>query len=94
MMDEPARPPRIAVTDAWRNEQQAKRDAYEAKRRGWMRGLERGLDAEADAGEDEVPAPGGQGVSGSVAPDPAIAPARRSRWGGMVHDVRQTRFTF
>lgn len=93
-MDEPAKPPRIAVTDAWRNEQQARRDAYEAKQRGWMRSLERSLDAEADAGEDEIPLPGGQVVSGSVAPDPAIALVRRTRRGGMVHDVRQTRFMF
>ena len=35
-------PSRVAVTDAWRKEQQAKREAYEAKRRAWVRTFERG----------------------------------------------------
>ena len=59
MADE-ERPSRVVVTDAWRKEQQAKREAYEAKRRAWARMLEHGDEAE----EDEVPAPGAGGVRG------------------------------
>ena len=38
MADE-ERPSRVVVSDAWRKEQQAKREAYEAKRRAWARML-------------------------------------------------------
>lgn len=35
-MDVEEKPPRVVVTAAWRKEQQAKREAYEAKRRAWV----------------------------------------------------------
>ena len=49
-MDDEEKPPPIVVTAAWRKEQQAKRDAYEAKRRAWVRTFERGT----GAGEEEA----------------------------------------
>jgi hypothetical protein len=50
-MDVEQKPPRVVVTAAWRNEQQAKREAYEAKRRAWVQTFEHGAQAE----EDESP---------------------------------------
>jgi hypothetical protein len=47
-MEDQGKPSRVVVTDAWRKEQQAKRDAYEAKRRAWARSFER--DGEAEEG--------------------------------------------
>ena len=41
-MAEDERPSRVVVTDAWRKEQQSKREAYVAKRRAWVRTLEYG----------------------------------------------------
>ena len=61
-MDEEQKPPRVVVTAAWRKEQQAKREAYEAKRRAWVRTFERGTEAE----EDESPAPGETAASSAL----------------------------
>ena len=89
MADE-ERPSRVVVTDAWRKEQQAKREAYEAKRRAWARMLERGDEAE----EDEVPAPDGPAASEAAETGRAGVPERRGRRGGTIQDKRQARFTF
>ena len=88
-MDGEAGPPRVVVTDAWRREQRAKREAYEAKRRAWTRGLERGAGVGGDGDPPPPTATSGTGDAG----DP-VAPARRGRRGGMVHDRRQARFVF
>jgi hypothetical protein len=89
MADE-ERPSRVVVTDAWRKEQRAKREAYEAKRRAWARTLERGDDAD----EDEVPASGGPAVSEAAETGRSGIPERRGRRGGTILDKRQARFTF
>ena len=89
MADE-ERPSRVVVTDAWRKEQRAKREAYEAKRRAWARMLERGDEAE----EDEVPAPAGPAVSEAAETGRAGVRERRGRRGGTILDKRQARFTF
>ena len=89
-MDVEEKPPRVVVTTAWRKEQQAKREAYEAKRRVWVRTFERGT----GAGEDDSPAPGETAASdASETRDAGLAP-RRGRRGGTVQDKRQGRFTF
>ena len=95
-MDEPGKSPRVAVTDAWRTEQQAKREAYEAKRRAWMQRFERGAEGDSGAGEDAaVPMPGGPGADGgSAGPAHGAVRDRRRRQGGPVHDPRQARFVF
>jgi hypothetical protein len=89
MADE-ERPSRVVVTDAWRKEQRAKREAYEAKRRAWVRRVEHGDEAD----EDEVPASGGPAVSGAAKTGRAGIPERRGRRGGTILDKRQARFTF
>jgi hypothetical protein len=89
-MDEEEKPPRVVVTAAWRKEQQAKRDAYEAKRRAWVRTFERGTDAE----EDESPAPGETAPPSALETTGAGVVPRRARRGGTVQDKRQARFTF
>jgi hypothetical protein len=83
-VEDKGNPSRVAVTDAWRKEQQAKRDAYETKRRAWVRTFERGIEVD----EDDVPAAGTAETSGVVRPE------RRGRRGGTIRDQRQTRFTF
>jgi hypothetical protein len=90
-MDEEGKPPRVVVTEAWRKEQQAKREAYEAKRRAWARMLESGSEAD----EGEAPTPGGPAASGAaVTGDVTAIPARRRRRDGTIQDRRQARFTF
>jgi hypothetical protein len=87
-MEEQGKPPRVVVTDAWRKEQQAKRDAYEAKRRAWARTLERGGEAE----ERDAVEPGG---TAAVTETSDLAnPERRGRRGGTIQDRRQARFGF
>jgi hypothetical protein len=88
-MNEEQRPPRVVVTAAWRDEQQAKRGAYEAKRRAWVGTFERGT----GAGEDDSPASGETAANASETRDALVAP-RRGRRGGTVQDKRQGRFTF
>jgi hypothetical protein len=89
-MDVEEKPPRIVVTAAWRNEQRAKREAYEAKRRAWVRTFERGTEAE----EDESPAPGETAPPDALETRAAGVLPRRGRRGGTVQDKRQARFTF
>jgi hypothetical protein len=89
-MDVEVKPPRVVVTAAWREEQQAKRDAYEAKRRAWVRTLERGAEVE----EDQSPAPGEASPPDALGTRGAGVVPRRGRRGGTVHDKRQTRFAF
>jgi len=89
-MDVEEKPPRIVVTAAWREEQQAKREAYEAKRRAWVRTFERGADAE----EDESRAPGETAPPSALETRGAGVVPRRGRRGGTVQDKRQARFTF
>ena len=89
-MDVEEKPPRVVVTAAWRKEQQAKREAYEAKRRAWVRTFERGAEAE----EDESPAQGETAASSALETRDARGAARRGRRGGTVQDKRQARFTF
>ena len=84
------RPPRVVVTAAWRKEQQAKREAYEATRRACVRTFERGTEAE----EDESPAPGETAAPGALEKRDARVAPRRGRRGGTVRDKRQARFTF
>ena len=82
--------PRRAIADkAWRLEQQAKRRAYEAKRRAWAGMLERG-GAPGGAGGPE-PDSLAAGIEGT---DRAPVPSRHGRQGGTVHDRRQARFPF
>jgi hypothetical protein len=89
-MDDEEKPPPIVVTAALRKEQQAKRDAYEAKRRAWVTTFERGT----GAGEEDSPAPGETAASNaSETRDARVAP-RRGRRGGTVQDKCQGRFTF
>lgn len=89
-MNEEQKPSPIVVTAAWRKEQQAKRNAYEAKRRVWVRTFERGT----AAGEDDSLAPGETAApNASETSDARLAP-RRGRRGGTVQDKRQGRFTF
>ncbi len=83
MADE-ERPSRVVVTDACRKEQQAKREAYEAKRRAWVRMVERGDEAD----ENELPA------SEAAEAGRTGVPRRRGRRGGTIQDKRQARFTF
>ena len=89
MIDE-RRPPRVVVTAAWRREQQAKREAYEAKRRAWVRTFERGTEAEVD----ESPAPGETASPDALETRGAGVMPQRGRRGGTVQDKRQARFTF
>ena len=89
-MDVEGKPPRVVVTAAWRKEQQAKREAYEAKRRAWVRTFERGTEAE----EDESPAPGETAPPDTRETRGAGVVPRRGRRGGTVQDKRQARFTF
>jgi hypothetical protein len=89
-MEDQERPSRVVVTDAWRKEQQAKRDAYEAKRRVWARTFERGIEVE----EEEVPASGAMAVSKTAETGGAIIPERRGRRSGKIQDRRQARFAF
>jgi hypothetical protein len=89
-MDVEEKPPRVVVTATWRKEQQAKREAYEAKRRAWARTFERGTEAE----EDESPAPGETAASDALETRDARVAPRRGRRGGTVRDKRQARFTF
>ena len=84
------RPPRVVVTAAWRKEQQAKREAYEARRRAWARTFERGAEAE----EDESPAQGETAPPDALESRGAGVVPRRGRRGGTVQDKRQARFTF
>ena len=88
-MDVEEKTPRV-VTAAWRKEQQAKREAYEAKRRAWVRTFERGAEAE----EDESPAPGETVASRALETRDAGVVPGRGRRGGTVQDKRQARFTF
>jgi hypothetical protein len=89
MADE-ERPSRVVVTDAWRKEQQAKREAYEAKRRSWTGMLARGDEAE----ETDAPEPDGTSTAGVAEAGGAVIRERRGRRGGTIQDKRQTRFTF
>ena len=89
-MSDPERPSRVVVTDDWRKEQQAKREAYEAKRRAWVRRVEHGDETE----EDEVSAHDARKASEAAEPDRARVPERRGRRGGTIPDGRQARFTF
>ncbi len=89
-MDVEEKPPRVVVTATWWREQQEKREAYEAKRRAWVRTFERGAEAE----EDESPAPGETAASSALESKGARIAARRGQRGGMVQDKRQARFTF
>jgi len=89
-MNEEQRPPRFVVTAAWREEQQAKREAYEARRRAWVRTFERWAEAE----EDERPAPGETPPPDALETRGAGVVPRRGRRGGTVPDKRQARFTF
>ena len=90
MMDEQGNPGRVVVTAAWRNEQQTKREAYEAKRRAWVRTFEGGVQSE----EDERPAPGETTAPDALETRGAGVAPRRGRRGGTVQDKRQARFTF
>ena len=89
-MDVEEKPPRVVVTAAWRKEQQAKREAYEAKRRAWVRTFERGTEAEGD----ESPAADETSPPNAIETRGAGVVPRRGRRGGMVQDKRQARFTF
>ena len=89
-MEDKGKPSRVVVTDSWRMEQQAKRDAYEATRRAWVRRVEHGDEAE----EDEVAAPDGGRASEAAETGRGGAPERRLRRGGTIPDGRQARFTF
>lgn len=89
-MMEDNKPTPVVVTDAWRKEQQAKRDAYVAKRRAWVQRLER----PDDIAEDAAQTPGVAQTSRATETGSAIIPERRGRLGGTIQDKRQTRFTF
>jgi len=89
-MSDPETPSRVVVTDAWRKEQQAKREAYEAKRRAWVKRVEHGDEAD----EDEVSAPDARRVSEPAETDRARVPERRGRRGGTIPDGRQARLGF
>ena len=89
-MEEKGKPSRGVVTDAWRKEQQAKREVYEATRRAWVRRVEHGDEAE----EDEVAAPDDRRAAEAAETDRARAPERPRRRGGTIPDGRQARFTF
>jgi hypothetical protein len=89
-MEDRGKPSRVVVTDAWRKEHQAKRDAYEAKRRAWARTFERGGEAE----EVDAPASGEASAAGAAESGGAVIPERRGRRGGTIQDGRQARFTF
>ena len=92
-MDDEEKPPPIVVTAAWRKEQQAKRDAYEAKRRAWVRTFERGT----GAGEEDSPAPGETAASNRIGnqrcaalrrvADAGVAPFRTSARGASHSDT-------
>ena len=90
MMEDKDKPARVVATDAWRKEQQAKRDAYEAKRRAWVQQLER---ADDTAG-DEIQTPGAAPALSATETGSVIIPERRGRSGGTIQDKRQARFTF
>jgi hypothetical protein len=89
-MDVEEKPPRFVVTAAWRKEQQAKREAYEARRRAWVRTFERGTEVEGDESPaaDETSPPDTLETRGA-----GVVP-RRGRRGGTVQDKRQARFRF
>jgi hypothetical protein len=89
-MEDEAKSSRVEVAAAWRKEQQAKRDAYEATRRAWARTLEHGTDVE----ECEIPAPEEATASGAAETEGVVSPERRGRRGRTILDRRQTRFTF
>jgi hypothetical protein len=89
-VEDKGNPSRVVVTDAWRKEQQAKREAYEAKRRAWARTFELGDEAE----EADKPASGGTAAAGAAETGGAVIPERRGRRGGTIRDHRQARFTY
>lgn len=89
-MDEEGKPPHVVVTEAWRKEQQAKRAAYEAKRRAWARMFETGSATD----DEETAASGGPAAAGAAETDAAAVPARHGRRSGTIRDRRQARFTF
>jgi hypothetical protein len=90
MMEDKDKPAQVVVTDAWRKEQQAKRDAYQAKRRAWVQQLE---NADHTTG-DEIPTPGAATATSATEAGSVIIPERRGRLGGTIQDKRQARFTF
>ena len=71
-MDEKAKPARVVVSEAWRKEQQAKRAAYEAKRRAWVGTFESGTKPAT------MRAPG---LTDRQRPSPRNRTQRRSRRG-------------
>jgi hypothetical protein len=89
-MDEHGKPSRAVVTATWKREQQAKRDAYEAKRRAWVRKFER----ETGAGEDDSLAPDEAAASNASETRDARLAQPRGRRGGTVQDKRQGRLKF
>jgi len=88
-MDEQEIPPRMLPTAAWLAEQEAKQEAYAAKRRAWVQKLARDPDAEEDDGPEPPPPPSRTPSSPTTMQG---SPARRAR--GLVHDPRQRRFQF
>jgi hypothetical protein len=89
-MDVEEKPPRVVVTAAWRKEQRAKRDAYEAKRRAWARMLGSAIEAE----DVEVSAADGSATPGHTEAGGSGIPGRRGPRSGTIRDPRQTRFRF
>jgi hypothetical protein len=89
-MDDEGKSPRVEVTDAWREEQRAKRDAYEAKRRAWTRMPEPAIEAE----DVEVSAADGSATPGHTETGGSGIPGRRGPRSGTIRDPRQTRFRF
>ena len=89
-MSDPERPSRVVVTDAWRKEQQTKRENYDAKRHEWEKRVEHGDETE----EDEVSAPDAREAPEAAETERARVGERRGRRGGTIADGRQARFTF
>jgi len=89
-MDEERTRDHVAVTGAWGEEQRAKQEAYEAKRRAWVRMFERGFDAE----QDEPPGAADPAAAGVTGTGGASIRERRASRGGTIQDRRQTRFIF
>jgi hypothetical protein len=88
-MDEHERPLPTIPTAAWLTEQEAKQEAYAAKRRAWVQKL--GHDTVPD--EEEAPDPSPSPPRAPSSPTTMQGtPPRRSR--GLVHDPRQKRFEF
>ena len=83
-MERPPPPDRVPVTAKWLAEQQAKQEAYAARRRAWV---------SRAAGPEDLQEPP---AATAAAPAPVLdmTESRSRQQRGPVHDARQTKLEF